>query len=494
MGPARPIRQALTFDDVSLVPLESSAQPREVETSSWVTPKIRLAVPLISAAMDTVTETGMAIALARAGGIGVLHRNQAIEAQAAMVAQVKRSEAGMVSDPVSIGSDRTVGDAFDLMALHHIGGIPVVNGDGKLLVGIVTNRDLRFEDDPTRPITEVMTPASRLVTAPAGTALAEARAIFGRHKVEKLPLVGPGGRLAGLITVKDLMKAAAFPNATKDERGRLRAGAAVGVGADARDRAAALVEAGADLIVVDTAHGHSSAVLDMVSWLAGASSVEVVGGNVSTAEGAKALMDAGAAAVKVGQGAGAICTTRVVAGVGVPQVTAIMDAAEALSGTQVKVIADGGARSSGDVAKAIAVGAGTVMCGNLFAGTDEAPGEVFVVGGERMKDYRGMGSLGAMASRSSFSKDRYGQEGVRAEKLVPEGVEASVSYKGPVHAIVHQLVGGLRAAMGYCGAGTISELQEKAELVQVSHASLIEAHPHDVTIMRLPPNYRPPTV
>jgi IMP dehydrogenase len=485
---SRITKQGLTFDDVSLVPRASNVQPHEADTSSYLTAGIKLAVPLRSAAMDTVTEVDMAQALARAGGIGVLHRNLSIQAQAAMVANVKRSEAGMVSDPVSIGAGRTVGDAFDLMRQHHIGGIPVVDGGG-LLVGIVTNRDLRFEEHLERPVTDVMTAAPKLITAPVGTTLIQARALFGEHRIEKLPLVDTEGHLAGLITVKDLMKAAAFPHATKDAKGRLRVGAAVGVGADAKDRAAALVEAGVDVIVVDTAHGHARAVVEMVDWLKRESKVDTIGGNIATGDAARALADVGADGVKAGVGPGSICTTRVIAGVGVPQVTAIMEIAHALRCTSVRVIADGGIRYSGDIAKAIAAGADTVMCGGLFAGTDEAPGQVIVVNGERFMEYNGMGSIKSMASRASFSKDRYSQEGVAAEKLVPEGVEGRVSYRGGVGPIIYQLLGGLRAAMGYCGTPTVAQMQTETEFVQVSHASLVEAHPHDIVIAKTPPNY-----
>lgn len=478
----------LTFDDVSLVPRESSLTPNDADTATFLTPAIRLAVPVISAAMDTVTEAKMGIAMARNGGLGVLHRNLSIDAQAAEADKVKRSEAGMVSDPVSIRAGATVDDALKMMAYHHIGGIPVVGAGGKL-EGIVTNRDLRFEEDMTKSVDEVMTGRDRLVTVPVGTDLAEAKRLFGKHRIEKLPVEDKHGHLAGLITVKDLTKTSTFPNATKDSQGRLRVGAAVGVGVDSHDRAKALHEAGVDLIVVDTAHGHSEGVAAMVRYVKDNFGVDVVAGNVSTAEGALYLADAGADAIKIGQGPGSICTTRVVAGVGVPQISALIEASHALRDRNVKLIADGGLRYSGDVAKALVAGADTVMAGSLLSGTDEAPGDVIVYQGERFKDYRGMGSLGAMDGRASFSKDRYGQEGTQADKLVPEGVEGRVSYKGPVAPIIYQLVGGLRSAMGYLGSATVPEMRT-AQFVRQSHASLIESHPHDIQITKTPANYR----
>jgi IMP dehydrogenase len=477
-------REGLTFDDVLLVPSESAVLPNDVSTRARLTRGIELAVPVVSAAMDTVTEARLAIALAREGGIGVVHRNLPIAEQVAEVDKVKRSESGMIVDPVTLPPDARVREALTLMAHYKVSGVPITDEAG-VLVGILTNRDLRFEDEVDRPVSALMT-TRNLVTAPVGTTLAEAEEILHRHKIEKLPVVDADGRLRGLITVKDIQKTVQFPQATKDERGRLRVGAAVGVGPDALERAQALAAAGADVLVVDTAHGHSRAVLDMVGRIKSAVAVEVVAGNISTAEGAAALADAGADAVKVGQGPGAACTTRVVAGVGVPQVTAVYDAAQAVD---VPVIADGGITSSGDVAKAIAAGADAVMLGSMLAGTDEAPGEVIVHQGERFKEYRGMGSLGAMRARS-FSKDRYFQNDVEdVDELVPEGIEGRVPYKGPLAPVVHQLVGGLRQAMGYCGAATIADMQH-AQFVRITGAGLRESHPHDMTITKEAPNYR----
>jgi IMP dehydrogenase len=477
-------REGLTFDDVLLVPSESAVLPNDVSTRARLTRGIELAVPVVSAAMDTVTEARLAIALAREGGIGVVHRNLPIAEQVAEVDKVKRSESGMIVDPVTLPPDARVREALTLMAHYKVSGVPITDEAG-VLVGILTNRDLRFEDEVDRPVSALMT-TRNLVTAPVGTTLAEAEEILHRHKIEKLPVVDADCRLRGLITVKDIQKTVQFPQATKDERGRLRVGAAVGVGPDALERAQALAAAGADVLVVDTAHGHSRAVLDMVGRIKSAVAVEVVAGNISTAEGAAALADAGADAVKVGQGPGAACTTRVVAGVGVPQVTAVYDAAQAVD---VPVIADGGITSSGDVAKAIAAGADAVMLGSMLAGTDEAPGEVIVHQGERFKEYRGMGSLGAMRARS-FSKDRYFQNDVEdVDELVPEGIEGRVPYKGPLAPVVHQLVGGLRQAMGYCGAATIADMQH-AQFVRITGAGLRESHPHDMTITKEAPNYR----
>ncbi len=480
-------KEGLTFDDVLLVPAESSVLPNAVATASRLTRTIALEIPIVSAAMDTVTEARMAIALARLGGIGVLHRNLAIADQVAEVDKVKRSEAGMIVEPVTLSPDALVGDALALMARYRVSGIPVVDADERL-VGILTNRDLRFGVPSTMRVSEAMT-REGLVTAPVGTTLEEARAILGRHRIEKLPIVDLDGRLKGLITVKDISKREAYPLATKDERGRLQVAAAVGVGTDALDRAAALVEAEVDALVVDTAHGHSHGVLDIVRTIKGLHDVEVIAGNISTAEAAEALVDAGADALKLGQGPGSICTTRVVAGVGVPQITAIFDCVEIAADHGVPLIADGGVTSSGDVAKAIGAGADTVMLGSMLAGTDEAPGAVIVVQGERFKEYRGMGSLGAMKARS-FSKDRYFQGDVEdVEELIPEGIEGRVPYKGPLGPIVHQVVGGLRQAMGYCGAATIDALQE-ACFVRITGAGLRESHPHDVTITKEAPNYR----
>jgi len=480
-------KEGLAFDDVLLVPAESAVLPHEVSTVTRLTRTIALEIPIVSAAMDTVTEARLAIALAREGGIGVLHRNLSIADQVAEVDKVKRSEAGMIVEPVTLPPDALVGDALELMSRFRVSGVPITDASG-VLVGILTNRDLRFGADPAHTVASVMT-STGLVTAPLGTTLSEAQAILGRHKIEKLPLVDGDGRLRGLITVKDIEKRVRYPLATKDERGRLRVVAAVGVGPDALERAAALVAVGVDAIVVDTAHGHSRGVLDVVRAVKAACEIEVIAGNISTAAAAEALIDAGADALKVGQGPGSICTTRVVAGVGVPQVTAIHDCVGAAEDEGVPVIADGGITSSGDVAKAIGAGAAAIMVGSMLAGTDEAPGDVLIVQGERFKEYRAMGSLGAMRARS-FSKDRYFQGDVEdAEKLVPEGIEARVPYKGPLAPIVYQLVGGLRQAMGYCGAATIEEMH-RAQFVRMTGAGLRESHPHDVTITKDAPNYR----
>jgi IMP dehydrogenase len=486
--PAKFAREGLTFDDVLLVPAESSVLPNDVSTATRLTRTIALEVPVVSAAMDTVTEARMAIAVAREGGIGIVHRNLSIAAQVDEVDKVKRSEAGMIVEPVTLSPDALVSDAVDVMERYHISGVPVTDERGKL-VGILTNRDLRFERDLTQPVSALMT-SQGLVTAPVGTTLGEAERLLHRHRIEKLPIVDADGRITGLITVKDIQKRVAFPQATKDAQGRLRVGAAVGVGPDAVERAQALADAGADVLVVDTAHGHSRGVLEMVGRIAALSGeFELIAGNISTGEAAEALIDAGADAVKVGQGPGAICTTRVVAGVGVPQITAVYEIAEVASRHGVPVIADGGLTSSGDVAKAIAAGADTVMLGSMLAGTDEAPGDVIVVQGELYKEYRGMGSLGAMKARG-FSKDRYFQGDVEdVEKLVPEGIEARVPYKGPVGGVLHQIVGGLRQAMGYCGSATIDALQQ-AQFVRITGAGLRESHPHDVTITKDAPNYR----
>jgi IMP dehydrogenase len=436
--------------------------------------------------MDTVTEARLAIALAREGGIGIVHRNLSIEDQVAEVDKVKRSEAGMIVEPVTLPPTALVADAKQLMERYHISGVPITDEDG-LLVGILTNRDLRFEEGAARPVSELMT-SRDLVTAPVGTTLAEAEAILHRHKIEKLPVVDADGQLKGLITVKDIQKRIQYPHATKDEHGRLRVGAAVGVGPDAEQRAAALVEAGADVLVVDTAHGHSSAVVEMVRKLKGQLDIELIAGNIATREAAEALVDAGADALKAGIGPGSICTTRVVAGVGVPQVTAIFDVSQAAAPHDVPVIADGGMTSSGDIAKAIAAGADVVMLGSLLAGTDESPGDVILHQGERFKEYRGMGSLGAMRARG-FSKDRYFQGDVEdVDKMVPEGIEGRTPYKGPLSGIVYQLVGGLRQAMGYCGAPTV-EAMKGAKFVRITGAGLRESHPHDITITKDAPNY-----
>ena len=480
-------REGLTFDDVLLVPAESRVLPNDVSTATRLTRGITIEIPIVSAAMDTVTEARLAIALAREGGLGVVHRNLPIDAQVAEVDKVKRSESGMIVEPVTLPADALVADALNLMSRYHISGVPITEADGTL-VGILTNRDLRFAPDTSQPVSELMT-ARGLVTAPVGTTLSEAEAILHRHKIEKLPVVDGEGKLRGLITVKDIQKRIEFPNATKDTQGRLRVGAAVGVGPDAWERAGELVRGGVDVLVVDTAHGHSAAVPEMVSRLKSEWDVEVAAGNVATAEATEALTAAGADAVKAGVGPGSICTTRVVAGVGVPQVTAIYDCAGVAARHDVPLIADGGMTSSGDIAKAIAAGADTVMAGSLLAGTDESPGDVVLQQGERFKEYRGMGSLGAMRARGS-SRDRYFQGDVEdVEKLVPEGIEGRVPYKGPLAAILHQLVGGLRQAMGYCGAASIEEMKA-ARFVRITAAGLRESHPHDVTITKEAPNYR----
>jgi len=483
------VRQGLTFDDVLLLPAESAVLPNDVSTATRLTRSITLELPIVSAAMDTVTEARLAIALAREGGIGIVHRNLSIEAQVAEVDKVKRSESGMIVEPVTLRPTDRVVDALGLMERYHISGVPIVD-ENEILVGILTNRDLRFEDDVAQPVSALMT-SRNLVTAPVGTTLAEAEEILHRNKIEKLPVVDADGRLKGLITVKDIQKRIQYPLATKDERGRLQVGAAVGVGSDAMARAEALAAEEVDVIVVDTAHGHSRAVIEMVRQVKSRFEIEVIAGNIATAEAAEALIEAGADAVKVGVGPGSICTTRVVAGVGVPQVTAVYECAQVAARYGVPVIADGGVTSSGDVAKALAAGADAVMLGSLLAGVDETPGDVALFQGERYKEYRGMGSLGAMKARG-FSKDRYFQGDVEdVEKLIPEGIEARVPYKGPVATTLHQLVGGVRQAMGYCGAATIEELKQ-ARFVRITSAGLRESHPHDVVITKDAPNYRRP--
>ena len=483
--------EGLTFDDVLLVPGRSDVMPRDVDTSTRLTRTLRLAVPLVSAAMDTVTEAPFAIAIAREGGVGVLHKNMPAELQAREVRRVKRSESGMILDPVVLAPEHTVGDARERMARYSIGGIPVVDDAGRL-VGIVTNRDLRFQPSNATPLGDVMTAGGPdgegLVTAPVGTTLDGAEDILQQHKIEKLPVVDDAGVLRGLITFKDIQKKKRHPNAAKDSFGRLLVGAAVGVTPDTDERVDALVEAGVDFVVVDTAHGHSQGVLAMVRRVKERHpGLQVVAGNVATADGTADLIAAGADAVKVGIGPGSICTTRVVAGVGVPQLTAIMRCAEAARPHGVPVIADGGVKQTGDIPKALAAGADTVMIGGLFAGVEESPGETVLYEGRRYKNYRGMGSLGAMAAGS---KDRYFQD---AEddlgKLVPEGIEGRVPYKGALAEIAYQMVGGLRAAMGYCGTPTVAELQERAQFVRITSAGLRESHPHDVTITSESPNY-----
>lgn len=478
---------ALTFDDVLLLPAHSAILPSEADTRARLSRRLSIAVPLLSSAMDTVTEARMAVAMARQGGVGVLHRNLSVEDQAQQVDMVKRSEAGMITNPVTCGPEATVADVEALCGRYRISGVPVTGPAGELL-GIVTNRDIRFVTDHSRRVTTVMTPMP-LVTAPPGVAREEALALLGQHKVEKLPLVDEAGRLCGLITVKDFTKTEQYPRAAKDEEGRLLVGAAVGVGEDGKRRAQALADAGADFLVVDTAHGHAQAVLDMVAQIKANTRVDVIGGNVATQAGAQALIDAGADAVKVGVGPGSICTTRVVAGVGVPQVSAIYEAAKAARPAGVPVIGDGGVQHSGDIAKAIAAGADTVMLGSLLAGCEEAPGEMVFIQGKQYKQYRGMGSLGAMRGRS-FSKDRYFQDDVlREDKLVPQGVEGQVPYRGPLSSVADQLIGGLRAAMGFCGARTVAGLQE-ARFIQITAAGLAESHPHDIQMTTEAPNYR----
>ncbi|HXP73749.1 MAG TPA: IMP dehydrogenase [Stellaceae bacterium] len=481
-------RQALTFDDVLLVPAASAVLPTETDTRTRLTRGVSLGIPLISAAMDTVTESALAIAMAQAGGLGCIHRNMPIERQADEVRKVKKFEAGMVVNPVTIHPDATLADALQLMAEHRISGIPVVERHTTKLVGIVTNRDVRFATNPKQPISELMT-RERLVTVRETVDRDEAKRLLHQHRIEKLIVVDDQYRCIGLITVKDIEKAQKFPHACKDEHGRLRAAAATGTGEDGIRRAEALFDAGCDVLVIDTAHGHSSRVLDSVRRVRRLSNyTQIVAGNVATAEGARALVEAGADAVKVGIGPGSICTTRVVAGVGMPQLTAIMDAVEECRKSDVPVIADGGIKFSGDLAKAIAGGADCAMLGSLFAGTDESPGEVFLFQGRSYKSYRGMGSVGAMARGSA---DRYFQEEVSSTlKLVPEGVEGRVAHKGPVANIVHQLVGGLRAAMGYTGNRTIAEMQKNTKFVRITSSGLRESHVHDIAITREAPNYR----
>jgi IMP dehydrogenase len=477
---------ALTFDDVVLVPAASDVLPRDVDTATWLTRELRLQIPLVSAAMDTVTEARLAIALAREGGIGVIHRNLPPERQAAEVDKVKRSEFGIITDPFSLTPAHTIADAQELMSHYHISGVPVVDAEGRL-VGIVTNRDLRFESDPRRPLRDVMT-SDGLITAPVGTSLTEAKELLARHKIEKLPLVDSRFRLRGLVTIKDIEKARRYPQAAKDSQGRLLAAAAIGVTPADLERAEALVAADVDVLVVDSAHGHSARVIAFTRQIKetfGSQGVQVVAGNVATAEGADALCAAGADAVKVGVGPGSICTTRVVAGIGVPQFSAILACVGAAARHGVPVVADGGVKHSGDITKAIAAGAHSVMIGSLFAGTEESPGELEIYQGRSYKVYRGMGSLGAL---EDGSKDRYFQE--HTQKLVPEGVEGRVPYRGALADTVYQLVGGLRAGMGYCGAGDVEALRRRGRFVRVTAAGLRESHPHDVAITREPPNYR----
>ena len=477
--------EALTFDDVLLMPFYSEVLPREVDISTQLTRNLRINAPIVSAAMDTVTENKLAIAIARMGGIGIIHKNMTVEEQADQVRSVKRSESGMIIDPVTLHADATVADAQELMQKFKIGGIPVVDGENKL-IGILTNRDLRFETQTGKPIHVLMT-TENLVTAPVGTNLEQARDILQQYKIEKLPVVDDSGRLAGLITYKDIMKVQNFPNSCKDSYGRLVVGAAVGVSSDLDDRVEALVSVGVDVICVDTAHGHSTGVLQVIEQIKHQyPNLQIVGGNVATGSGAKALVKAGVDAVKVGVGPGSICTTRIVAGVGVPQLSAIYQAAQAIKGSGVPVIGDGGIRYTGDIAKALAAGASTIMAGSLFAGVEEAPGETIIYQGRKFKVYRGMGSLGAM---QQGSKDRYFQDVEEdIKKLVPEGIEGRVPYKGSLAEVMTQYIGGLRAGMGYCGASTIEELQN-ARFVQITAAGVAESHPHNITITKEAPNY-----
>jgi len=485
----RAARKALTFDDVLLVPAHSLVVPNDVSLKSRLTASVGLNIPLLSAAMDTVTETRLAIAIAQEGGLGVVHKNMPPAKQAAEVAKVKRFESGVVKDPITIPPTMSVREVLALTRQHRISGLPVV--DGKRVVGIVTNRDLRFETNLDQPASSIMTKGDRLVTVPEGTELERAKALMHQHRLERVLVVNDAMELRGLITVKDILKSTEHPLASKDELGRLRVGAAVGTGGDTEERVEALVHAGVDVLVVDTSHGHSQAVLDRVQWIKKRfPQVQVIGGNIATADGAKAMADHGGDAVKVGVGPGSICTTRIVAGVGVPQISAIQFALEGAARAGIPVIADGGIRYSGDIAKALAAGASSVMLGSLFAGTEEAPGETELYQGRSYKSYRGMGSLGAMKEGSS---DRYFQDAEgegAAERLVPQGIEGRVPYKGALSAVIHQLMGGLRAAMGYCGCATIEELHARAEFVEITSAGIRESHVHDVQIVKEAPNYR----
>lgn len=480
--------EGLTFDDVLLVPMKSEVLPSQVNLQTKFSRAIGLNVPIVSSAMDTVTDANLAIALAREGGIGVIHRNMTIEEQAAEVDRVKRSESGMITKPITLKPDASVADALQLMARFRISGVPITDDDGKL-VGIITNRDLCFLERTDVPVSKVMT-SKNLITVPEGTTLDEAKQALHKNRIEKLPVVDKDFKLKGLITVKDIKKRMQYPNACKDEKGRLRVAAAVGVSKETVDRARALMDAGVDALVVDSAHGHSRGVLETVASLKSHfGALQVVGGNVVTAEGAAAIIKAGADAVKVGVGPGSICTTRIIAGVGVPQITAVMECRRVCDQEGVPLIADGGIKYSGDIVKAVAAGANSIMVGSLFAGTEESPGEHMLYEGRSYKVYRAMGSLAAM---KQGSRDRYFQEGVEAAKLVPEGIEGRVPYRGPLRATVFQLCGGLRAGMGYCGAATIEDLRTKTKFVRITNAGLIESHPHDVKVTREAPNYRPP--
>ena len=482
----RLVGKALTFDDVLLVPAHSAILPRDTRLSTKLTRKISLNIPLVSAAMDTVTEARLAIAMAQEGGIGIIHKNLKPKQQAAEVAKVKRFESGVLRDPMTVSPSITVRELLALTHLHKVSGFPVV--EGKVVVGMVTNRDYRFETNLDQPVLNIMTPRERLIYVKDGGTLDEAKALMQKHRLERVLVVNENFNLRGLITVKDMMKATEHPFASKDEQGKLRVGAAIGVGEGTEERAELLVAAGVDVLIVDTAHGHAQGVLDRVQWVKkNFPQVEVVGGNIATSAAAKALVDHGADGVKVGIGPGSICTTRIVAGVGVPQITAISNVYEALKSTDVPLIADGGIRYSGDIAKAISAGAHTVMMGSMFAGTEEAPGETILFQGRSYKSYRGMGSIGAMKDGAA---DRYFQDPANnADKLVPEGIEGRVAYKGSVLSILYQLAGGLRSSMGYCGCATIEDMRTKTEFVEISSAGMRESHVHDVTIVKEPPNY-----
>ncbi|MCJ7788637.1 MAG: IMP dehydrogenase [Candidatus Atribacteria bacterium] len=476
--------EGLTFDDILLVPKKSAIIPREVDVSTKFSRNIEINIPLVSAAMDTVTESRLAIAVAREGGIGIIHKNMSIEEQAEEIDKVKRSESGIIVEPISLTPEKKVGEAIEIMAKYHISGIPIIDNEKKL-VGILTNRDIRFLEDKNLRISSIMT-KENLITAPVGTTLEEAKRILHKNRIEKLPIVNEAFILKGLITVKDIEKVEKYPNSCKDIEGRLRVGAAVGISRDALERVKALINAKVDVIVVDTAHGHSSRVIDVIKEIKRTFDIELVGGNVATFEGAESLIKAGVDAIKVGIGPGSICTTRVVTGVGVPQVSAIQECKRAAKKYHIPLIADGGVKYSGDITKALAVGADSVMIGSLFAGTQESPGEVVLYKGRSYKEYRGMGSIGAM---KEGSKDRYFQEEVEENKLVPEGIEGRVSYKGPLSAYVFQLLGGIRSGMSYCGVRNIKELQEETKFIQITSASLRESHPHDVIITKEAPNY-----
>jgi len=482
----RIIEEALTFDDVLLVPAHSTVMPKDVDLTTRVTRDIQLNVPILSAAMDTVTESQLAIALAQEGGLGIIHKNLTAAEQAEHVKMVKKYESGVIKDPVQVSPDKTIREVMALREHYQISGVPVV--DGEDLVGIVTSRDLRFEPNLDQPVSAVMTPKDKLVTVQEGAPREEVLSLLHKHRIERVLVVNGNFQLRGMITVKDIQKSTDFPLACKDDEGRLRVGAAVGTGAGTEERVEALVTAGVDIVVVDTAHGHSQGVLDRVKWVKQNYDVQVIGGNIATGDAAKALAEAGADGVKVGIGPGSICTTRVIAGVGVPQISAIANVAAALEGTGVPLIADGGIRYSGDMAKAIAAGGYCIMVGSMFAGTEEAPGEVILYQGRSYKSYRGMGSLGAMKQGSS---DRYFQDTTEGtEKLVPEGIEGRVAYKGPLSAIVHQMLGGLRSSMGYVGCATLDQMRTKPEFVRISGAGMQESHVHDVTITKEAPNYR----